>query len=92
MGKQDWRIDPVLLLLFTGMIFFTSVLIGVEHFFSSDGQLFQVISNIDAGFVGAFFMRVNPKTPAQMDAEHAAPPPPPPPPGPPVPPVPTGVK
>lgn len=59
------RIDPVLLLLVYGMIFFTIVLIGVEHFFPNDGQVFQVISGLITAFSGAFFLRVKPQTPQE---------------------------
>jgi len=55
------RIDPTLILLFIGMLIFTGVLIFVEHFFASDGQVFQVISGVLTGFAGAFFARMNPK-------------------------------
>ena len=54
------RIDPTLLLLFYGLIFFTGILIFVEHFFTSDGQVFQVISGVLTGFAGAFFGRMKP--------------------------------
>lgn len=59
------RIDPVLLLLMFGLIFFTGILIFVEHFFPSDGQVFQVVSGVLTAFSGAFFMRVKPQTPQE---------------------------
>ena len=59
--RQDWRIDPVLLLLFAGLCLFTLVLIFVEWRFNSDGQIFQVVSGVLTGFAGAFFTRMNPK-------------------------------
>ena len=57
---QD-KIEPVVLLLFLGMIIFAGVLLGCEHFFPMDGQLFQVFAGLLTGFSGAFFMRVKPK-------------------------------
>ena len=58
--------DPVLMLLFVGMIIFTGALIWVEKAFPNDGQVFQVIASIVAGFTGSFFTRMNPK-PSQID-------------------------
>jgi len=63
---QD-KIEPVVLLLFLGMVIFTGVLLGCEHFFPMDGQLFQVFAGLLTGFSGAFFMRVKPKN-ADADA------------------------
>lgn len=54
------NIDPILFLLFAGMILCGLGVLWVDHFFPSDGQVFQVFSNLLAGFSGAFFMRVNP--------------------------------
>lgn len=54
------KVDPVLYLLFVGMVFFTFILIGSEHYFMSDGQMFQVIAGLLAGFSGAFFGRITP--------------------------------
>lgn len=55
------RIDPTLLLLFFGLVFFTGILIFVEKVFSTDGQVFQVISGVLTGFAGAFFGRMKPQ-------------------------------
>jgi len=59
--KPSWHIDPVLLLLFFGMMVFTGILIFVEWRFKDDGQIFQVISSLVAGFAGAFFAKLDPK-------------------------------
>ena len=58
--KQDWRIDPVLLLLFAGIILFTGVLVFVEWAFKSDGQIYQTLAGLVTGFSGAFLLRINP--------------------------------
>jgi hypothetical protein len=55
------KIDPILLLLFLGMMIFTAVLVWVEYAFKDDGQIYQTIATLVAGFSGAFFMRINPK-------------------------------
>lgn len=55
------RQDPVLLLLFIGVMVFTGVIIGAERFFPNDGQLFQVLSGLVTGFAGAFFARITPQ-------------------------------
>jgi cytochrome c biogenesis protein CcdA len=54
------RIEPVLLLLATMIVFFTVLLLGSAHYFPNDGQTFQVISGLLTGFSGAFLMRVKP--------------------------------
>jgi cytochrome c biogenesis protein CcdA len=55
------RIEPVVLLLFVGMLVFTGILLFVEKFYPNDGQMFQVIAGLLTAFSGAFFMRVKPK-------------------------------
>lgn len=52
------KMDPILQLLFIGMIFFALLLVAVDKFFASDGQMFQVIANVLSGFVGAFFAKI----------------------------------
>ena len=69
--KQDWRMDPVLMLLFTGMLIFTGLAIWVAkslQFSESNGSvnviavgLFNLISGIVTGFLGSFLTRMNPK-------------------------------
>ena len=54
-------IDPELLLLFVGIWLGVGVLIYVEHFFKDDGQVFQVLASVTAGFAGAFFGRISGK-------------------------------
>lgn len=54
------KIDPVLYLLFAGMVLFAGILIAVEHFFMQDGQMFQVMAGLLTGFSGAFFGRITP--------------------------------
>ena len=57
-NQQTEKVDPVLYLLFIGMVFFTAVLIGVEYFFKDDGQVFQVVAGILTGFAGSFFTKL----------------------------------
>ena len=56
------RIDPVLLLLFLGMLVFTGLLLLISKWSPNDGQTFQVISGLLTAFSGAFFLRIKPKT------------------------------
>jgi hypothetical protein len=56
------KIEPILLLLFAGMIFFTGCLFICEKFYHDDGQFFQVIAAMVTGFGSAFFMRTKPQT------------------------------
>ena len=53
-------IDPVLRLLFYGMLAYTALLLFVEWRFNNDSVVFQVISSIISGFTGAFFGRMVP--------------------------------
>lgn len=62
---QHWKVDPVLLLLFSGITIFTGVMIFIEFKFKDDGQLFQVVSGLVAGFAGAFFTRLKPRSDAE---------------------------
>ncbi len=57
-------LEPVLILLSGLMIFFTAMIFVAEHFFASDGQIFQVISGLLTGISGAFLMRIKPRGPA----------------------------
>lgn len=60
-SESDGRVEPIVLLLVGLVLFFTLVLIGIAVFLSSDGQTFQVIANLVAGFSGALLMRVKPR-------------------------------
>ena len=58
----EWKgTDPVLLILFTGIWISVITMIGCNAFFKDDGQLFQVLSALVAGFSGAFFGRMKPQ-------------------------------
>ena len=63
--NQNFKIDPVLLLLMGGITFFSMIVLFVEWKFNSDGQVFQVFSNLLSGFGGALLMRVKPRTPEE---------------------------
>jgi hypothetical protein len=54
------KVDRILYLLFSGIVIFSIILILCEHYFMSDGQMFQVIASVLTGFTGAFFGRINP--------------------------------
>ncbi len=68
---QTEKIEPILLLLTGLIIFFACMLVFVEKFFASDGQVFQVISNILSGIAGAFIMRIKPPSQHQGDTIKA---------------------
>lgn len=61
MNDRDSHVEPVVILLFLGMLFFTGILIFCDKFFPMDGQIFQVVASLLSGFSGAFFMRIKPK-------------------------------
>jgi hypothetical protein len=54
------RIEPITLLMFAAVVFFTLLLIAVSKWSPEDGQTFQVISGLLTGFGGAFLGRVKP--------------------------------
>lgn len=55
-------VEPILRLLAALMVFFTVCLFFCEHFFGSDREVFQAISNLLAGISGAFIMRIKPRS------------------------------
>ena len=68
------RIDPVLLLLFFGLLIFTVLLMACEKLFYNDAQIFQVISMIVGGFSGSLFTRLKPDPHQSPPADHPTPP------------------
>jgi hypothetical protein len=61
-NRQANKVEPVVVLLFLGMVFFTFMLFASEKWFPSDGQMFQVVAGLLSGFSGAFFMRIKPRS------------------------------
>ncbi len=57
----EHKLEPIVLLLFVGMLFWTGMLFICQKFYPDDGQIFQVISGLLTGFSGAFFMRIKPR-------------------------------
>ena len=53
--------DPVLLILFAGIWISVGIMIACAVWFKDDGQIFQVLSSLVAGFSGAFFGRMKPQ-------------------------------
>lgn len=58
--KKTEPVEPVVYLLFVGIVFFTLILFAAEHFFNNDSQLFQVIAGVLTGFAGGFLARIKP--------------------------------
>jgi hypothetical protein len=56
------RVEPVLLLIFLGILVFLGALFAAETFFPMDGAMFQAVASLLSGFAGAFLMRVKPRT------------------------------
>jgi uncharacterized membrane protein YjjB (DUF3815 family) len=54
------KLDKITLLLFWGTIGFALFLVLVDKLFPNDGQVFQVLASLTAGFSGAFFGRISP--------------------------------
>jgi hypothetical protein len=59
-GRRESPVEPVLLLLAGLLVFFACAIIYCEHFFASDGQIFQVFSGVMTAISGALLMRVKP--------------------------------
>lgn len=54
------HVDPIMWLLFAGIVFFTLLLVAISKWSPNDGQTFQVLSGLLTGFAGAFFGRMKP--------------------------------
>lgn len=76
LSHMSGKVEPIVLLPFGAMVFFTGCLFAAEKWFNSDGQIFQVISGLLTGIAGAFLMRVKPsnaeKPPAIEDPARAS--------------------
>ena len=70
--NKEAALEPIVKLLFFGMVFWTVMLFVCVQFYSQDGQTFQVISGLLTGFSGAFFMRIKPR--GVMISEKSDPP------------------
>lgn len=71
--KQDWRIDPILIMLFVGIWMSLGALILVADHFPNNGQLFIITSGLVTASSTGFFLRVNPKSMQQQDVETGVP-------------------
>ena len=71
MIKQDWRMDPVLVLLFVGIWISLGALILVAAKFPNNGQLFIITSGLVTASSTGFFLRVNPKSMQQQGYQLA---------------------
>jgi hypothetical protein len=69
-------IEAIDKLLFTGIVFFTLLLIAISKLSPSDVQTFQVISGLLTGFGGAFFARMSPKSKSTSHSVDVTPLPP----------------
>jgi hypothetical protein len=57
---NNGSVEPIVRLLFYGILIFLLALFFADKFFANDGQIFQAISGLLAGFSGAFFARIKP--------------------------------
>lgn len=65
------RIDPIIYLLTGLVLIYTVVILWTDLFLKSDGQTFQIVSNLASGFAGALLMRINP-TKVNLDTLDAS--------------------
>ena len=54
----EGRIEPIIVLLFIAMVFFTLCLFAAEKSYKDDGQMFQAIFGCLSGVTGAFLARI----------------------------------
>lgn len=52
------KVEPVVWLLFFGTIFFAGLTILISKWSPNDGQTFQVVSNMAAGFFSCLMLRI----------------------------------
>lgn len=62
MNDRNAHIDWVLVILLGGMFFFTGIILFTEWKYPMDGQLYQTFAQLLAGFSGAFFGRITPRS------------------------------
>jgi uncharacterized membrane-anchored protein len=57
MDIRTWLRDasPTLIMLLSGIVFFTIVVVFVRHFMPKDDPLFQLLASMLTGFGGGFF-------------------------------------
>ncbi len=63
MKPSEARIEPIMYLLFAGMLIFTGILLWIAQARPNDGQTFQVIAGLLTAFSGSFFTRLKPRNP-----------------------------
>lgn len=57
------KLEPVVLLLFVGVLVFAGLLLLSDRLFHDDAQIFQVLAGVESGFAGALFARIKPAEP-----------------------------
>ncbi len=65
------KVDPIIFLLIGLVILYTFFILWIAIWLKSDGQTFQIVSNLASGFAGALLMRINP-TKVNADAVDAS--------------------
>lgn len=56
------KLESVLVLIFFGLVLFTSLMFVSVKFFPDNGPLFTTIAGLVGGFSGSFFTRIKSKT------------------------------
>ena len=59
--KQDWRVDPVLLLLASVMCFLICIAVLISWLLPAKEQLFMLVAGLVTAASGSFFTRLDPK-------------------------------
>src|SRR4051812_44212317 len=70
MSLNRLGLEPVLVLLFVGILIFAATLIAVDILLPKEGEVFTTMAALLSGFSGAFFGRINPTTPAKQDPQN----------------------
>ena len=75
---QQGKIEPIVMLLFSGMIFFTIMLVVVDRLFPMETQAFDVIRDVITTLLGALILKINPAVVHAVQGVLASKPPAPP--------------
>ena len=67
--KQDWRIDPVLILLTFVICFLVGAVILCAFILPNNMAVFVLLSGLITSASGSFYTRMNPKSVGQQEAD-----------------------
>ena len=69
--KQDWRIDPIVLLLFTGLLVTLGAAVAIALRVPQAVALLLFVTGLCTGFMNAMMLRINPDSMKKQDKDGA---------------------